>query len=175
MGKFLTTCSGSRQKPKKGMYELEFNELYKDDDESIYLAWRRFWTDHFTWIVSGDWDTRCSHQHDVGCKYHQVIRVKLTEQELWDNYYLQEVNGEVICTDLPPEVLEVVDVTGHWINNMFYRMLRDADCPKTPKFIQLMYRAGVSLNFGWFRTGKQKIELDKIYDKEWNMPKNFKE
>lgn len=168
MGKFLTTSSAATQLPKKGMYQLSRNELYKDDDGTIYMVWRLFWTDHFTWIVSGDWDTRCSHLHDEGCRHHQIIRVKLTEQQLRKCRYLVVKNDEVICHDLPPQFLEVIDVTGHWINNLFYRMLRDADCPKTPKHIQLLYRAGVALNLGWFKTGKHKIDLKNIYNDEWN-------
>lgn len=168
MGKFLTTCAESKQSPRRGLYSLSRNELYKDDDGRIYLAWRLFVTDHFTWIVAGDWDTRCSHGHDVGCRFHQVVRVKLSEQQLRAMRYLRVVNNEIICEDIPAKYLQVVDVSGHWINNLFYRMLRDADCPKTPTAIQLLYRTGVAFNFGWFFSGKQKIELDKIYDPEWN-------
>lgn len=165
MGKFLTTAARIEQLPKKGMYKLLDNELYKDDDGSIYLAWRGFETDNFTWINSNDWDTRCSHLHDVGCKYHQVIRVKLNEQQLRMLRLLKVKNSKIVCEDIPFKFLCVVDVSGHWINNLFYRMLRDADCPKTPKAIQLVYRTGVAFNFGWFKSGKEKIDLRRIYKK----------
>lgn len=168
MGKFLTTESRIGQLPKKGMYKLLDNELYKDDDGHIYLAWRGFQTDNFTWIKSNDWDVRCSHQHDVGCKYHQVVRVKLNEQQLRFFRYLKPKKNMIICEDIPQKFLEVVDVSGHWINNLFYRTLRDADCPETPKSIQIKYRAGVSFNLGWFLSGKKKIELDKLYSDLWN-------
>ena len=51
---------------------------------------------------------------------------------------------------------------------MFYRMLKAADCPKTPKLIQILYRCGVALNFKWFVSGKKKIQLEKLYEKDFN-------
>ena len=51
---------------------------------------------------------------------------------------------------------------------MFYRMLKATNAPK---YVQLAYRAGVALNFGWFTTGKQKIDLNRLYCKEWNNDK----
>lgn len=168
MGKFLTSPADIRQTNKKGIYEVTENELYRDDDGSIYLVWRGFRTDNFTWINSSDWDIRCSHGHDVGCKYHQVVKVQLTEEQLRKLGLLYNKGHKVFCRDLHPLMLSVKNVSGHWINNFFYRMLKSADCPKTPKHIQLLYRAGVSFNLGWFWTGKNKIDLKKIYDEEWN-------
>lgn len=168
MGEFLTTSASTKQTKKKGMYKLLGNELYKDDDGLIYLAWRNFQTDNFTWINSSDWDIRCSHIHDVGCKYHQVVVVKLTEQQLRRLRILHVKNNEIICNDIPGKYLEVRKVSKMFINNLFYRMLRDADCPKTPKHVQLAYRAGVTLNLGWLWSGKIKVDLDRLYDEEWN-------
>lgn len=168
MGKFLTSGAVAEQLPEKGMYELLINELFKDDDGSIYLAWRGLRTDNFTWINSNEHDTRCAHIHDVGCKYHQVVRVRLTEEQLRRLRILHVVHDKVVCEDIPAKCLEVKNVSKIWINNLFYRMLKAADCPKTPKHIQLLYRTGVMLNFGWLWSGKQKIDLNKLYDKEWN-------
>ena len=81
MGKFLTSAAAIEQLPKKGTYKLLNNELFQDNDGSIYLAWRGFKTDNFTWINSSDWDIRCAHGHDVGCMYGEIVRVKLTEKE----------------------------------------------------------------------------------------------
>ena len=52
MGKFLTDAARIEQIPKKGMYKVLDNELYQDDDGFIYLVWRGFQTDNFTWIRS---------------------------------------------------------------------------------------------------------------------------
>lgn len=133
MGKFLTAPSRTRQVPKKGMYKLDDNELYMDDDGSINLHWRNFWTDNFTWIKKGDWDIRCSHGHDIGCKHHQIVKVDLSLSQLKAKGLLKEFNGMTICKDIPKKYLEVVNISGHEINNLFYRMLRDADCPKPTK------------------------------------------
>lgn len=162
MGKFLTTAALIEQLPEKGLYKIIDNELYKDDNESINYHPRGFETDNFTWINSGDWDIRCSHGHDVGCKYHQIVKVKLSEAELWVNGYLHYHKGKIVCEDIPVEYLEIVDISGHEVNNLFYRMLRDADCPKTPKYIQYLYRTGVCFNLNWFRSGKKKLTNEEI-------------
>lgn len=163
MGKFLTSASRIEQLPKKGMYKLLDNELYQDDDGAIYLAWRGFQTDNFTWINSSDWDIRCSHGHDVGCKYHQVVRVKLNVNQLKMLRYLRVYKDKIVCENIPAKFLEVVDVSGHWVNNFFYRMLKSADCPRTPRYIQCLYRCGVALNLGWFKSGGERIELENLY------------
>lgn len=168
MGKFITTPTPILPLKERGKYRLIANELYQDDDGSIYLAWRNFETDNFTWIRSNDWDIRCSHIHDVGCKYHQVVKVLLTEQRMRMLRYIVVKDDKIICHDIPAKFLKVVDISGHDINNLFYRMLRDADNPKTPKWIQRLYRLGVSFNFHWFWTGKEEINLKKLYDEEWN-------
>lgn len=162
MGRFLTKASRIEQLPQKGMYKLLDNELYEDDDGSIYLAWRGFETDNFTWINSSDWDIRCSHGHDVGCKYHQVVKVMLNESQLKFLKLLHPKDSYFICENIPKKYLEVVNVSGNWINNLFYRMLKSADCPKTPKHIQILYRCGVAFNIGWFGK-REKINLDDIY------------
>ena len=162
MGKFLTTSAVIKQSPKKGLYTVCENELYQDDDASIYLVWRGFWTDNFTWINSSDWDIRCSHGHDVGCKYGEIVRVNLSEKELRARRLLYIEGSKVLCKDIPLVHLEKVKVTGHQINNLFYRMLRDADNPKTPKLVQFFYRAGVCFNIGWFGK-KDKLVLEDIY------------
>ncbi len=168
MGRFLTAPARTEQLPQKGMYKLVDNELYEDDDRSIYLHWRGFKTDNFTWINSSDWDIRCSHGHDIGCKYHQILKVCMSYDELISKGYLYQHKEKWVCKDIPTKYLMVVDVSGHEINNLFYRMLKSADCPVTPKFIQCLYRAGVAFNLNWFLTGKTKIEPCMIYCDAWN-------
>lgn len=169
-GRFLTQKALIRQLNEKGMYKVSENELYMDEDGTIYLVWRLFQTDNFTWINSNDWDIRCSHLHDVGCKYHQIIKVNLSETELYKKGFLIPLYEmeNAYCKDIPAKYLEIINVSGHFINNLFYRMLRASGAPK---IIQCLYRAGVSLNFNWFLTGKEKIELDKIYEENWNTQK----
>jgi len=165
MGKFLTSPAAIKQF-SKGLYKVLSNELYKDDDGFIYLVPRGFQTDNFTWINSSKWDIRCSHFHDVGCKYHQVLKLKwyVTEDYLRKHRLLRVHNSEIICEDIPVTLLQIENVSGHWINNMFYRLLKSADCPPTPKYIQLLYRAGVAFNINWFKTGKEKIYFKNLYE-----------
>jgi hypothetical protein len=162
MGEFLTSPAKIEQLGRR-KYRVLSNELYRDDNDEIYLVWRGFETDNFTWINSSGYDIRCSHGHDVGCLYHQVVKVNLTERSLRLFGFIHEERGEILCRDIPIRFLEVKDITGHWINNFFYRMLKAADCPRTPKAIQILYRTGVCLNFNWFKTGKKKIDLKKLY------------
>lgn len=168
MGKFLTKPSVTEQLNKKGKFKLMSNELYRDDDGTIYLAWRGYETDNFTWIKKADWDIRCSHIHDVGCQYHQLVKVLLPEEKLRSYRILTGLEGQAICKDIPLRFLRVVNVSGHFVNNLFGRMLKSADCPPTPFIIQKLYRAGVSLNFKWFFSGREKIDLKKIYKDDLN-------
>lgn len=162
MGKFLTSKAIIQQLKERGMYRVLANELYKDDDGSIYLVWRNFETDNFTWVNSSDWDIRCSHLHDVGCKYHKIVKVNLTEHELMEQGYLKNLGDDVICLDIPQYLLESVDVSKKQINDMFYRML--GAC-QTPKLIQILYRCGVALNFSWYFT-KKDLDMEDIYKRK---------
>ena len=165
MARFLTASSIIKQLPIKGKYMLCNNELFLDEDNSIYLTWRKYITDNFTWLKTNNWDTRCSHLHDVGCQYHQIIKVNLTEQQLKDMNLLVyvEKTGRWYCKDIPIEYLSIVKVSKLEINNLFYRMMKSADCPSTPKYIQILYRIGVAFNFKWFFTDKESIDLNNLY------------
>ena len=165
MGKFLTTSAIIKQIPIKGKYKLCNNELFQDDNSQTYLAWRGLITDNFTWVKTNNWDIRCSHIHDVGCQYHQLVRVNLTVDELIAKNLLVyvEKTDKWYCKDIPIKYLEITDVSGHEVNNLFYRMLKSADCPSTPKIIQVLYRIGVCFNLHWFFTGKTKIDLNTLY------------
>lgn len=163
MGKFLTSAAAIEQLPKKGTYKLLNNELFQDDDGSIYLAWRGFKTDNFTWINSSDWDIRCAHGHDVGCMYGEIVRVKLSETELRVRRLLYVEGSKILCKDIPLVHLEKQKISGNKINNLFYRMLKAADCPQTPKCIQLLYRLGVCFNVNWFLIKKKDLRLEEIY------------
>lgn len=171
--KFLTSAARIEQLPEPGMYKLIDNELYLDDDKTINLHWRNFVTDNYTYIKSGERDIRCAHGHDIGCKHHQIVKVKLSISALIQYKYLHKNSkGLWVCENIPPEHLEIVNVSGRECNNLFYRMMRDADCPITPKYLQYWYRAGVSFNLNWFKTGKIKIDLAKLYDENWNKREN---
>lgn len=141
------------------------NQLYKDKDNTVYLAPRKLVTDNYTMplgINKNKYDVRPSHFHDIGCRYHQMIVVDLPIETI-KRKYLFKFKNTIFCRDIPKKFLKVITVTGNEVNDLFYRMMRDANIPK---WICCLYRSGVSLNFGWFRTGKEKINLDKIYKEE---------
>ena len=150
MAKFLTTTPYIQQLSKPNKFKICSNELLLDDDGSILLCWRGFVTDNYTWIKNVRWDIRCSHFHDIGCAYHQVIKVRLTEQELWDKGFLIKLNDKVYCKDIPLYYLQIHDVSKKWINDLLYRAMKVADNPSIPKAIQVLYRLGVALNFMWY-------------------------
>ena len=85
--KWLTHKSRLEQTDECNDWILLDNEIYKDDDGSIYLTPRNYKTDNYTvpdWIAwlggsKSKWDVRPSHIHDFGCQYHQLIKIVLTE------------------------------------------------------------------------------------------------
>ena len=133
-----------------------------DDDGAIYIVPRNYQTDNFTWINSTAWDIRCAHLHDVGCQYHKIIKVKLSEQQLKDMGLLKKGKYDIICLDIPIDKLEVIEVSKKQINDLFYRMLRDSGAPKP---IQILYRSGVALNFKWY-LNKDELILEDIYKRK---------
>lgn len=162
---FLTSPAVIKQLPIKGKYKLCTNELFQDTDGSIYLTWRGFVTDNFTWLKTNKWDIRCSHLHDVGCEYHQIVKVNLRVNDLQNKgllIYVEKLDSW-FCKDIPTRYLKVVDVTKKEINDMFYRALDCADCPKTPDIVKHLYRMGVALNINWYFTGKNPIDLNNLY------------
>ena len=141
------------------------NQLYRDKDGTIYLAPRRLVTDNYTMplgINKSKYDVRPSHFHDIGCRYHQMVVVNLPLETIRKKY-LFKFRNIVFCRDIPRKFLKVVPITGREVNNLFYRMMRDANIPKG---ICKLYRSGVAFNFGWFFSGKEEIDLDNIYKKE---------
>lgn len=162
MGKFLTSKSIIQQLHKQRQYRTVVNELYKDDDGAIYIVPRNYQTDNFTWINATAWDIRCAHLHDVGCQYHKIIKVKLSEWQLNNYGYLKNNGCDIICKDIPIDKLEVVEVSKKQINDLFYRMLRDSGAPK---YIQILYRTGVILNVKWY-LDKDELVLEDIYKRK---------
>lgn len=144
------------------IYTTLTNELYQDYDGTIYISPRKLITDNYTMplgINKCKYDIRPSHIHDIGCRYHQLIKVNLSLKQIQDKYLYRD-NNEVYCKDIPKEYLEVVNVTGNFINNLFYRMMVSCGIKKN---ICRLYRVGVAFNLSWFSTGKIHIDLNKIY------------
>lgn len=173
MGKWITDNSRLQKSPKPNKWWLLDNELYQDDDGSIYLAPRNYETDNYSipdWIafIAGNkskWPVRPSHLHDFGCQFRQLLKLKLNETGLRKLRYLRVHKGKLICEDIPTKFLCLVPVTKWEIDCMFKRMMK---ATKTiPTRVYNTYRVGVFFNVGWL-TKKKAFDLNKIYTKGQN-------
>ncbi|MDD3236795.1 MAG: hypothetical protein PHV37_01700 [Candidatus Gastranaerophilales bacterium] len=173
MGKFITGKTEFRQSNKDGRCYALHNQLYQDDDGLLYLVPRFFLTDGFTipkWLapIGGgrmEWDVRPAIGHDFDCKYHQTIVVNATVKELFKNGFIKIIEklGEaiVICEDLPLNILSVKKISFSEANSKFKRMMKAVECIKNWRIN--MMRFAVNFNLGWLKSGKEPIDLNKIY------------
>lgn len=130
----------------------------------LYLVPRNTVTDDYTTpfgINKSKWDTRPSHLHDIGCKYHQVIEIDLPLEVLFNEYIYLDKNNKAICKDIPIEYLKVVDISFDECNNLLYEGMNAIS--SIPNYVCKAYRLGVNFNINWLFTGKNKIDLNTIY------------
>lgn len=178
MCKFLTGPSRIQQTDRRRVWKLLDNEVFKADDNCLYLAPRNMYSDNFTiplwcsWIAGSpvDFDTRCSHIHDQFCYNREALIIDLTEEELKEKGYLKysEKNRMWICEDIPSEYLKKRKVGKFETNNMLYCCMKAAS---VPLYNRVIIRLGVVFNVGWYVdlwTGKVfNLELDKVYQEEY--------
>lgn len=169
--KWLTSKSRLEQADEPNKWLMIDNELYYDDDGSVYLTPRNYITDNYTvpdWIVwlaggRGKYDVRPSHLHDFICQYHQAIRVKLNEYGLRKLRYLRSKNDKIVCDDIPVRFLELVPFTKWEADCLFKRAMISTNTIPTGKCN--LFRGGVFFNIGWL--GKHKsYDLSKIYERQ---------
>lgn len=174
---FITDFAELGQTAEPNYWYTKHNQLFKDQDGVIYLVPRYFITDGYTipdwiaWLGGGKmkWDTRPAIGHDFDCKFHQCIRVILTEEELRRRRFLRTHKKQfgddtyliTVCDDIPIDYLAIEPVTFNQANSKFKRMMKATGNIKNWR-INLM-RAAVNLNIGWLKSGKEKIDLNKIY------------
>lgn len=166
--KWLTTKSRLQQANKPNKWYLIDNELFQDEDGSIYLVPRNYLTDNYTipdWVawVAGcksKYDVRPAHIHDFGCQFKQLLKVRLNEQGLRKLGYMRKKDDIFVCEDIPREFLEVIPVTKWEIDCLFKRAMRATR--EISNYTSCVYRGGVFFNIGWL--GKHKaFDLNKIY------------
>ena len=169
MGKFLTDKSRLAQTNIEGIWYTLDNQLYKDDDGTIYLAPRHTLTDGYTIpqfltpIVGGryDHDIRCCTQHDWECYYRKVITVNLTEFQLKRKRYLHYKDDMWVCENIPIELLIIKDTTFRETNARFMRMLKSImNISKKDSFL---IGNAVNLNVGWLINKPKELHLDRLY------------
>ena len=175
--KFLTYHTITAQGEEADLCYTLHNQLFLDKDGTIYLVPRYFETDGYTipywlaWLGGGKkkWDMRPAVGHDFDCKYHQSIIVNLTEEELRSKGYLLHKEKKIgesvliipICEDIPIKYLSVVKTTFNQANSKFKRMMNATGQLKAWRVN--MMRFAVNFNVGWTFSGKNKINLEKLY------------
>lgn len=180
MGRFITAKARIEQ-TENGYWKTLDNELYLDDDSSLYLVPRYFWSDGYTFprlimLFLGDkhyYDIRPAHFHDIFCRFHQRIRVGLSLSQLKQKELLRIHQGKepmVICEDIPIEYLYIEKINKKWADDCFYRTLLSADISKTKSIIM---RIGVSFNLNWVNTGKKSILSFDIYNDDIGLVNGF--
>lgn len=171
MGRFITAKSRMEQ-TESGYWKTIDNELFLDDDGSLYIVPRYFWSDGYTFpglvmAILGDknfYDARPAHGHDLGCRFHEVMKINLTLSQLKLLGYLCLYNDKVICDDVPLEYITVEKKSKIWVDNFFKRMMKAAGVPKLQRYI---IRFGVFFNWNWFlKTGKKSILTFDIYNED---------
>lgn len=166
--KWITDNSRIEKLSEANKWRMIDNELFQDEDGSIYLTPRNYETDNYTipdWIAwlggnKSKWDIRPSHIHDFGCQYHQLIRVKLNETGLRRLRYLRVHKNKLVCEDIPVKFLELVPVTKWEIDCLFKRAMKATRT--IPAKVYNLYRGGVFFNFGWLGE-HPPYDLNSIY------------
>lgn len=170
--KWITDGASLAKDKKPNKWILRHNELFKDEDGSIYLVPRNYKTDNYTipdwlaWLAGSKskYDVRPAHIHDFGCQYHQLIRVNLPELKV-KNMYCFNDNGIYTCKDIPLKYLELVPVTKWEIDCLFKRAMKATETISA--YTYSIYRGGVFFNIGWLGN-HPPFDLSKIYTKEQN-------
>ena len=169
---WLTAQSRIEQTKEANNWYLLDNEVFEDEDGSIYLTPRGFKTDNYTipdWVawVGGSkskWDVRPSHLHDFGCLYHQLIRVRMSKSALKRYKYLKiNKEGKSVCDDIPVSSLELIPVTKWELDCLFKRAMKATNL--IPARVYNTFRCGVFFNFGWLKKPKF-FDFNNIYKKD---------
>ena len=145
-----------------GEFVTTHNQLYEDKDGTIYLVPRFTQTDGYTiplGINRTKYDIRPSTLHDIGCKYHKLIKINIDKDTLIEKYFINK-NNKIICKDIDIEDLLLIDVKFNQLNNIFYNSMVDLDIPK---YKAIEYRIGVEFNIGYIFTKNNKLDINKIY------------
>ena len=141
--RWLTDNSRLEKLPEANKWLMLDNELFLDEDNSIYITPRNYITDNYTipdWIAwlggnKSKYDVRPAHIHDFICAAHQAVRVKLTEQELINEGFLKQHKNKIICEDIPIKYLECVNFTKWEADCLFKRAPHPSQNQATPSYL----------------------------------------
>jgi len=158
---WLTDKSPILQSNIPNKIETLYNQIYYHDGVAYFIP-RGLITDGYTipfGIDKTKRDVRPSTLHDIGCKFHQLIVIDLPIRYV-ETTYLYDVNDTTVSIDIPKEQLKVVPVTFKKCNDLLKNSMKDCNIPKD---ICNLYRFAVNFNLNWLFTGKENIDLNKLY------------
>jgi hypothetical protein len=158
---WLTSKSPILQSDKPNKIETLYNQIYYHEGIAYFIP-RGLVTDGYTIPLNIDKckrDVRPSTLHDIACKFHQLIVVDLPLRYL-DNTYIDDIDGIEVAKDIPIEQLKVVDVSFSTANKLLKESMADANIPRN---ICNLYYFAVNFNLNWLFTGKDKLDLNKLY------------
>lgn len=172
MGRFITAKARIEQVDYKDYWRTIDNELYLDDNGDLFLTPRYLWTDGYTFpnfvmaILGGknSIDTRPCHGHDLGCRFHELIRVNMSLTQLKLQGYLRTHEDKVVCEDIPIEYLSIDKASKTEVDDLLKRMMIACNIPNWK--VKLI-RWGVNFNINWWlKTGKKSILEYDIYNED---------
>lgn len=158
---WLTDKSPILQSNIPNKIETLYNQIYYYKGNA-YLIPRGLITDGYTipfGIDKTKRDIRPSSLHDIGCKFHELIIINLPLHTIVDKYTV-DVGDITVAKDIPIEYLQVSKVTFNKCNNLLKESMKDLNIPKN---IYNLYRFAVNFNLNWLLTGKEHIDLNKLY------------
>lgn len=141
--------------------ETLYNQVYYYKGNA-YLIPRGLITDGYTIPLGIDKtkrDIRPSTLHDIGCKFHKLILIDLPLHVIMDKYTVDE-DDMTVALDIPIKNLRVVKVSFNQCNNLLKESMKDCNIPKN---IYNLYRLAVNFNLNWLFTGKENIDLSRLY------------
>ena len=91
------------------------------------------------------------------------LLINLSINTIVDNYIdtIDIEDKEIdVCKDIPIEYLSIVNIGFNDTNNLLKEAMKDSNIPN--RYCSL-YRFAVNFNLNWLFTGKDKIDLNKLY------------
>ena len=169
MGYFLTEKARIEQTDNPRYWKTLDNILYQDNEGTIYLVPRYFWSDGYSFprillsIFGNAYDVRPSYMHDLFCRFHECIKVTLSIEQLKSLGYLRVHEDKIVCENIPNCFLEILPITKWDCDCIFKRCM--LSCNISERLAETI-RFGVLFNFNWINTGKKSLLEFMLYKQD---------